>query len=121
MPHASPEMERCIQNCHDCHEVCLRTTRHCLEKGGRHAEPSHIRLLLDCAQICETSADFMLRGSELHRLTCGVCAEVCTRCAEDCERMADDDTMRQCVEACRRCAQSCFEMAGAHEMAGAAR
>jgi hypothetical protein len=107
------EMQECIDNCTRCHAICVETMIHCLEKGGRHAEASHIRLLADCGQICATSADFMLRGSELHPRTCGVCAEVCARCAEDCERMADDDMMRRCAEECRRCAESCQRMAGA--------
>jgi hypothetical protein len=116
MHHGTQEMEHCITNCDECHEVCLRTVAHCLEKGGRHAEAGHVRLLLDCAQICRTSADFMIRGSDLHALTCGVCAEVCARCAESCERMAEDELDRRCAEVCRRCAESCRQMAGA--MAG---
>jgi hypothetical protein len=112
------DLEQCIDNCQQCHEICLRTAlTYCLPRGGQHAEASHIRLMLDCAGICETSANFMIRGSDLHHLTCGACAEVCDRCAEDCERMGDDETMRRCAEACRRCAQSCHQMAGA--MAGA--
>lgn len=109
----SAEMQRCIDLCQECHEVCLQTVNHCLEKGGRHAEPAHIRLLLDCDQICATSADFMIRGSDLHTSTCRVCAEVCERCAEDCDRFGDDAAMRSCAEVCRRCAQSCMQMAGA--------
>lgn len=105
------DMQECIDNCTRCHAICGETVTHCLEKGGRHAEVSHVRLLLDCAQICATSADFMLRGSDLHARTCEVCAEVCARCAEDCERMADDDMMRRCAEECRRCAESCRRMA----------
>ena len=113
------DLEQCIDNCQQCHEICLRTAlTYCLPKGGRHAEASHIRLMLDCAEICEASANFMIRGSDLHRLTCGACAEVCDRCAEDCERMGDDETMRRCAETCRRCAQSCNRMAG-HALAGA--
>ena len=113
MEHNQQEMQRCIETCQTCHEVCLRTVPHCLEKGGRHAEPAHIRLLLDCAEICETSANFMIRGSELHTETCRVCAEVCQRCAEDCQRMADDPKMKECADICRRCAESCLQMAGA--------
>lgn len=107
------EMQECIDNCMRCHAVCLETITHCLQKGGKHAEAAHVRLLQDCAQICATSADFMLRGSDLHARTCGVCAEVCERCAESCERMADDDVMRRCAEECRRCAESCRRMAQA--------
>jgi hypothetical protein len=109
----SAEMQQCIQNCLDCHSICLKTVTHCLQMGGKHAEASYIRLLLDCAEICQTSANFMLRGSDLHARTCAVCAEVCERCAQDCERLAGDDPlMKQCAELCRRCAESCRRMAG---------
>lgn len=107
------EMQECIDNCTRCHAVCVEMIAYCLQKGGKHAEPSRIRLLQDCAQICATSADFMLRNSDLHQLTCAACADVCERCAEDCERMADDDMMKQCAEECRRCAESCRRMARA--------
>ena len=107
------DLQNCIVLCGECHEVCLRTVTHCLDKGGRHAAPGHIRLLLDCAEICRTSADFMLRGSDLYSVTCGACAEVCDRCTEDCRRLADDDAMRHCAEICERCAELCHQMAGA--------
>jgi hypothetical protein len=106
-------MEQCIRDCLDCHRVCLETVTYCLQQGGRHTEAAHIRLLLDCAEICQTSANFMIRGSDLHGRTCAVCAEVCRRCAEACEGFGDDRQMRRCAEACRRCAESCRQMAGA--------
>jgi hypothetical protein len=105
-------MDECIRNCTECHTICMKTVTHCLGVGGKHADQAHIRMLLDCAQICATSADFMTRGSPLHRLTCGACAEICQQCADDCERMAGgDEQMLQCVEMCRRCAASCRDMA----------
>lgn len=107
----TPEMQQCIDNCRDCHAVCLRmAATHCLERGGKHAEPAHLRLMFDCAQICQTSADFMLRGSALHAHTCRACAEVCEACARSCEQVGD---MNECVEACRRCAGTCRQMASA--------
>ncbi len=108
----SPEMQQCIDECLRCHSTCTSTVSHCLQQGGEHATPDHITLLLDCAQICATSADYMLRGSHLHTRTCEVCAEVCRRCAESCERL-NDDVMRQCAEVCRKCAESCERMASA--------
>jgi hypothetical protein len=104
------DMQRCIDDCLACFRACTELVPHCLKKGGPHADAGHIRLLLDCAEICETSAGFMMRGSELHTRTCSVCAEICRRCADDCERLADDARMRRCVELCRRCAESCREM-----------
>jgi hypothetical protein len=111
--HTSAQMQECVQNCTDCHRICLETAAYCVQMGGPHAEASHVGLLLDCAQICATSADFMTRGAVLHPRVCGVCAEVCERCAEDCERFGDDAQMRRCAEVCRRCAESCRRMASA--------
>ncbi|MBI3281623.1 MAG: four-helix bundle copper-binding protein [Acidobacteria bacterium] len=117
MPHdrqITRQMRDCIQECLDCHAICVETIAHCLGLGGEHASPDHIALLEDCAQICQTSADFMLRGSERHTETCRVCADICERCAQDCERMArGDETMTRCAEVCRRCAESCSSIAGA--------
>ena len=106
-----PELNACIDDCQWCHRTCIETARYCLEKGGSHAEAAHIRLLSDCAEICQTSANFMLRGSAFHGTTCDVCAEICERCAESCDRMAGDAQMKACVEACRACAESCLKMA----------
>lgn len=107
------DMQRCIQDCIECAQVCLQTIQQCLQKGGRHASAEHIRTLEDCAEICQTSANFMLRNSDLHMETCRACAAVCDRCAQSCDRIADDEMMRRCAEVCRRCAASCREMAGA--------
>lgn len=111
--HVTDEMRRCAEECHRCHGVCLETIQYCLHMGGKHVEPHHIRLLADCVQICQTSGDFMLRGSDLHGETCRVCAVVCERCAQDCARMADDARMKACADQCRRCAESCRKMAAA--------
>lgn len=103
----------CHDTCQHCHDVCLQAIAHCLRQGGAHAEEAHLRLLMDCAEICQTSAHFLLRESELHAVTCRACAEICERCAEDCERFgADDEQMRPCAEACRACAESCRAMSG---------
>jgi hypothetical protein len=104
-------MRTCIDECHACHDSCAETVMHCLQMGGEHAEAGHIRLLLDCAEICQTSANFMLRMSEHHGHVCGLCAEICDQCAQDCERFGDDEMMQQCAAACRSCADSCREMA----------
>ena len=115
MAHAqsmTSEMRECIQNCLDCYSICLETAHHCLTLGGKHAEAKHIGLLTTCAKICETSAAFMLSGSELHGRTCGVCAEVCRACEQSCAGISEgDETMQRCVNTCRRCAESCQRMA----------
>ena len=103
-------MRSCIDECQSCHEVCVETLTHCLSMGGEHAEAEHIRSLIDCAQICSTSADFMLRGSGAHADVCDVCADVCEECAQSCEEL-DGEEMKRCADQCRRCGESCREMA----------
>lgn len=65
-------------------------------------------MMIDCAAICATAADFMLHKSQFHRELCGVCATVCEACAEDCERLGG---MEECVKACWDCAKQCQTMA----------
>ncbi|MCP8896481.1 four-helix bundle copper-binding protein [Shinella daejeonensis] len=109
MHQISPEMQSCIDECLRCHSVCLSMAmNHCLEAGGQHVEPNYFRLMAACAEICQTSANFMLIGTDLHKRTCAVCAEVCKECARSCEQISD---MQECVDACRRGAESCRKMA----------
>lgn len=105
---AGSELQQCIEACLACYQSCRQTSmNHCLETGGRHVEPDHFRLMSACAEICRTSADFMLIGTSLHKVVCGACADVCEACATSC---ADIGDMAACVDACRRCAESCRAM-----------
>lgn len=109
MHHHSPEMQACIEACLHCHRTCLgMAMNHCLQAGGKHVAPDHFKLMIACAELCRTSADVMLIGTELHKHVCRACAEICEACATSCE---DLDGMEECVQACRRCAESCREMA----------
>lgn len=104
-------LRRCIADCGDCQGTCLGTVAHCLTLGGKYTEAQHIRVMLDCAEICQVAANFMLRRSTLHSHVCRACAEISEACARSCDALANgDEQIRQCVESCRRCAQSCREM-----------
>jgi hypothetical protein len=108
MHQLSKEMQGCIAECLACYQTCLgMAMTHCLEKGGKHVEPAHFRLMMACAEICRTSAHFMLLNSPHHKHVCAECAEICDQCAKDCERVGDMD---DCVSACRSCAESCKNM-----------
>jgi hypothetical protein len=112
MAHAtlSQDIRNCIQECVNCHGVCLETSVHCLSEGGIHAAADHVQTLLDCAEFCQTAANAMLRHSPLHGRSCELCAEACDRCADSCDRITGDAQMRACADACRRCASTCRSM-----------
>ena len=104
-------MEQAITQCQAVHSSVLRTFLHCTSLGGKHVTTEHLRLLMDCQQITATAADFMLRKSPLHHLTCGACAEVCERMAKDLESIdKNDKAMMASAEECLKCAQLCREM-----------
>lgn len=103
------DMTRCIESCLACYKTCLSAAmNHCLEMGGQHVEPAHFRLMMACAEICRTSAHFMLINSAHHKHICRECAEICEECARDCKRIGGMD---ECVAMCEACAESCAKMA----------
>ena len=110
---SSAHLAACADACMSCFAVCTRTfSQHCLHHGGDHLEHRHARLMLDCAEICRTSATFLLRGSEFHQTTCRACAEVCAACATSCAQFTELE-MQACAAECRKCADSCQSMATA--------
>ena len=109
-PDLSAQLQRCIELCQSCHNVCLNTLAYCIQQGEPHTEEQHLRLMMDCAQICQTSADFMLRESTFHARVCGACADICESCADSCGSMTDDERMQACADLCRECATLCREM-----------
>lgn len=104
---------RAVRDALECVRVCEETLSYCLRQGGRHVEAEHLKLVIDCADICGPTAAFMQRGSRFMTEISRTCAEVCHACAVDCAQFEGDEQMMRCVEACRRCADSCTQMAGA--------
>lgn len=102
------EMSDCIELCRRCQLVCLNmATGHCLEKGGPHAEPEHVKTLLVCAEVCQTAANVIATGSLLRERVCALCADACDACLVSCRRL---DDMEECIFACERCKDACEAM-----------
>jgi hypothetical protein len=106
----SDEVRQCLRDSLDCYQSCNETILRCLSMGGKHAESDHINLMMDCARICNTNADFIMRNSTYYPQTCGICADICDECGDNCDRF-EEDFMKECASVCRRCAESCREMA----------
>ena len=104
-------LQECIEECSTCHHVCLLTSAYCLSQDDAHVSGEHLTLLADCTDVCQTTANLMLRGSELHGVTCAACAAICSACEQSCASFPDDRAMRECADACRRCADACEKLA----------
>lgn len=105
--HIRHAVQLAVQDNLDCYRACLETHTYCLQMGGKHAEPAHLRLLLDCAAICKTTSNFILRQSEFTAEVCDLGTEICLRCAESCERIGpNDEEMKLCATACHLAAEA---------------
>lgn len=103
-----------------CIDACLRAQRESImtltylrDMGGAHIDPVRVRSLLDCADVCQFAATFMMRGSHRHVEMCAVAARICRDCAESCDG-TNDQQLRKAVEACRGCEAVCRELINAH-------
>jgi hypothetical protein len=99
----------------DCVDACNRCLAYCLRQGGHHAEFEHIGRLMDCLEVCITTADLAGRNSPVAPSLIQVCAEVAEDCAMSCDEHggAEDAEMLRCSEACRDLAEWCLLQATA--------
>lgn len=101
----------CVEDCVASHRMCLETAAYAAKQGGALATAPLIAMLTDCAELCQTTANSMLRESALHRIICRACAEACERCAQECLGHGKDEQMARCSATCRQCGASCRMMA----------
>lgn len=102
-------LKDCIDQCTASHKICLETAAHLLVDLSS-TSASVITILTDCAEICQATANSMLRSSVLHPILCGACAEACERCAQHCLRFGIDPQLARCAGTCRECAAGCRMM-----------
>jgi hypothetical protein len=107
----SQEMRACIEATSTCYTVCTETLRYSLNGGGLDSELDHIRFLIDCCEICQTTQNTLLRGSDLGILLATVCVEACEKVAESCRQVDGDAQLLECAEVCDDTANCCRQLA----------
>lgn len=95
----------CADSCTACADACLAEEQ--VENLRRC-----IRLNLDCAQLCRTTAALLVRQTEpdleVVRATVRACVLARHSCGDECERHADSHAhCRVCADACNHCADTC--------------
>lgn len=104
-------IEECISACLACYQECLGCINHCLILGGEHSEQSHINMMIECAEFCQSAATLLKLNSKFSFEHCQVCARVCDACEQSCRSLGEDSVMQKCADTCRQCAQTCRTMA----------
>lgn len=106
---ANPLLQACVQACDDCQRILLDAAR-----GGADGASGRAmrRLLLDCAEICEATANYASAGSVFLPEVVAACVRLCDECGAACEALPADAGLDACIDACRRAAAACFALSG---------
>lgn len=108
----SQQMRECIESTSECYTVCAETLNYSLDGGGSLADEHHLRLLIDCCEVCQTTQNSLLRSSDLGMMLAAVCVEACEKVAESCRRVdGSDEQFAECAEVCDRTADCCRQLA----------
>jgi hypothetical protein len=108
----SPQMRECIESTSECYTVCAETLNYSLDGGRSLADELHLRLLIDCCEVCQTTQNTLLRSSDLGMMLAAVCVEACEKVAESCRRVdGSDEKLTACAEVCDRTADCCRQLA----------
>lgn len=92
----------------ECASACMECARGCLDEDEVKMLVKCIKLDLDCADICSTTARLIQRGSQVSQQQVGICADICNACGEECEKHAEKmEHCRICAELCRQCEKAC--------------
>ena len=102
------QTRRCVDRCRETYEGCQVAIAHILEGDGQGKE-RQVRLLTDCAEICETCASFLLRRSGRHAIVCRACADICDAVSGEFGTYGDE-LMAALIDICRECAKACKDM-----------
>jgi hypothetical protein len=84
-----------------CMDTITECFDYCLQHGGEHADPDHLRAHLDAWDLLSATSTLVARDSGCAAAIKPVCADAVKRCEESCERFEDDEMMKACADVCR--------------------
>jgi hypothetical protein len=99
----------------DCAQACTSDADDDLSEPNVGELVKCVRLCLDCADICATTAGVTSRQTDydanVTRLLLQACVASCKSCGDECQRHAMMHAHCQvCEQACRRCEQACRQL-----------
>ena len=95
-PAGSPE----VQGLRRAADACNAAFAYCMQDSD-DVDLDLVSCIVDCAELCGTTAAFIVRGSEHADDLRKVCAGVAKCVEEACEQFPDDEAFAACADACR--------------------
>lgn len=104
-----------IQTLGECALTCTICADACLHEQKVQELRRCIRLNLDCAEICNTTAGALARTGDpdpqVLRALLEACRTTCQVCGAECEKHAQmHEHCRVCAESCRHCEEVCQQL-----------
>ncbi len=79
-------LDACISICQACQSNCLTAALSMSSQiGGAYLRPAHIRSLMNCNELWQTSTHHLLTESPIHHHLSKICSELHDSCAISCE------------------------------------
>src|SRR6516165_8299865 len=96
-----------LDSCLQCLVTCELCVAACLDQENSEAMNRCIQFCRICADLCALTAREIARKSILMRQVCALCVLACWSCGEECARHSHVDPCKRCAAACRRCEKEC--------------
>lgn len=101
-----------IQVINQCADTCDYCASSCLQEKDVTMMANCIRLDMECASICKTTALLLHLESNHVNAACQLCADICSACADECEKH-EHEHCKKCAAICRECAEQCMSTTAA--------
>ncbi|MCV7578587.1 four-helix bundle copper-binding protein [Micrococcus luteus] len=108
-------LAECIEACLACAQTCTACADACLSEDMVAEMRRCIRLNLDCADVCGTTAAVLTRqtgeDASTVRALLEACRTACRACGDECASHSEmHEHCAVCAESCRRCEQVCADL-----------
>lgn len=97
-----------VKTIQECSATCEHMTKMMLYMPDVKNRVEQINLLRDCADICDTTEDYVARNSYFSKSIAAQCADICVTCGTECSKFPDQAS-QMCAQICFNCAEECKE------------
>ncbi len=87
---AADPYQACIYACGRCAQACYECLNACLNEQDANPRKNCIKILMECAKMCEMSVGLMAMNGQFAKDHCKLCATICDKCAQECKMVQDE-------------------------------
>lgn len=89
-----------------CSAFCKFCANQCLNEHNIEMLKDCIRLDNDCSDVCETTANYLIRESGFCNDLVKICEQICRQCSDECLKH-EHEHCKECAKICKECEEMC--------------